>query len=43
MFRPSGMPFILVFQKDKVYKVKFMKTTITSEDILEMLSAEKFV
>lgn len=43
MFRPNNSPFILVFQRDKVYKVKFMKTTITSEDILEMLSADKFI
>ena len=42
MFRPNTTPFILVFKKDKVYKVKFMKTTISSEDILDMLSADNF-
>ena len=43
MFRPNTTPFILVFKKDKVYKVKFMKTTISSEDILDMLSADNFI
>jgi len=43
MFQPRNFPFFLLFKKDKVYNVKFLKSTIASEDILDMLSAENFI